>query len=32
MTYAVLDTEAEAAQIIRTTREGLRTTVPADVD
>jgi len=32
VTYAVLDTEAEAAEIIRTTRDGLRTTVPADVD
>jgi putative phosphoesterase len=32
LTYAVLDTEADAAEIVRTTRDGLRTTVPVGLE
>jgi predicted phosphodiesterase len=31
LTYAVLDTDAEAAEIVRATRDGLRTTVPVEL-
>jgi putative phosphoesterase len=31
VTYAVLDTDSDAAEIVRTTREGLRTAVPVEL-